>query len=66
DVHERPRRPGDPPALIAVADRIRQVLGWTPSYDDLDAIVATAIAWERRLARLYELKSANERQLTQM
>lgn len=51
DVRERPRRAGDPPALIAVADRIRQVLGWTPRYDDLDTIVTTALAWERRLAR---------------
>lgn len=50
DVRERPRRAGDPPALIAVADRIRDVLGWQPRHDDLDLIVATALAWERHLA----------------
>jgi len=44
-----PRRPGDPPALIACADRIRSELGWTPRLADLDGIVATAYAWEQRL-----------------
>ena len=42
-----PRRPGDPPALIAKADRIKQILDWRPSYDDLDSIVRSALAWER-------------------
>lgn len=44
---EHPRRPGDTPLLIADAARIRQVLGWSPHYDDLDLIVASALAWER-------------------
>jgi UDP-glucose 4-epimerase len=48
-IREEPRRPGDPPVLIAVADRVRQVLGWTPRYDDLDVIVGTSLAWERKL-----------------
>jgi UDP-glucose 4-epimerase len=42
-----PRRPGDPPALIAKADRIRQTFNWRPAYDDLDLIVHSALAWER-------------------
>ncbi len=49
-VREEPRRPGDPPELIAVAERIREVLGWRPRYDDLDTIVRTSLAWERRIA----------------
>lgn len=49
DVREQPRRPGDPPVLVARADRIRNVLGWRPALDDLDAIVGTSLAWERRL-----------------
>lgn len=49
---EEPRRAGDPPMLIARAERIRQVLGWVPRYDDLNAIVSTALAWERRLQRV--------------
>jgi UDP-glucose 4-epimerase len=46
---EEPRRPGDPPTLVARADRIRRELGWKPRLDDLDTIVRTALAWERRL-----------------
>ncbi|MBN8728017.1 MAG: UDP-glucose 4-epimerase GalE [Xanthomonadales bacterium] len=46
---EQPRRAGDPPSLVASAQRIREVLGWTPRLDDLDAIAATSLAWERRL-----------------
>ncbi len=48
------RRPGDPAALVAGAERIREVLGWMPRYDDLDMIVAQALAWERRLSALKE------------
>ena len=50
-VVEQPRRPGDPPALVARADRIRRELGWKPRLDDLDTIVRTALAWEKRLLR---------------
>ncbi|HEY8053069.1 MAG: UDP-glucose 4-epimerase GalE [Steroidobacterales bacterium] len=49
NVREQPRRAGDPPALVARAERIRAELGWRPKYDDLDAIVRTSLAWERRL-----------------
>jgi UDP-glucose 4-epimerase len=44
------RRPGDPPTLVAVAEKIREVLGWTPRYDDLEKIVASSLRWERKLA----------------
>lgn len=43
------RRPGDPMAVVAKADRIRATLGWTPKLDDLDTIVRTALDWERGL-----------------
>jgi UDP-glucose 4-epimerase len=43
------RRPGDPAALVAGAERIRSVLGWKPRYDDLSLIVSQALDWERRL-----------------
>jgi UDP-glucose 4-epimerase len=49
NVHEQPRRAGDPPALVARAERIRAELGWRPRHDDLDAIVRTSLAWEKRL-----------------
>jgi UDP-glucose 4-epimerase len=46
-----PRRPGDPPTLVADNRRIVSTLGWKPRLDDLDAIVADALAWERKLAQ---------------
>ena len=48
------RRPGDPPELVAQTGRIRDVLGWTPRRDDLDLIVASALAWERRMLAVPE------------
>ena len=50
-VMEMPRRKGDIPHLIACSDRLQQRLGWTPRYDDLDVIVATALQWEETLLR---------------
>ncbi len=51
DIREEPRRDGDPPALVAEASRVRQLLGWQPELDDLEQIVKTSLAWEQRLAR---------------
>jgi UDP-glucose 4-epimerase len=48
---EAPRRAGDPPSLVARADRIRSLLGWSPRFDDLEVIVRTQLEWERRLLR---------------
>jgi UDP-glucose 4-epimerase len=45
-----PRRAGDPPAIVADNRRILATLDWRPERDDLDTIVADAVAWERRLA----------------
>jgi UDP-glucose 4-epimerase len=50
-VLEAPRRAGDPPALVARAERIRRELHWAPKLDDLDTIVRTALAWEKRLLK---------------
>jgi UDP-glucose 4-epimerase len=50
-IREEPRRPGDPPVLVAKADRIRSELGWRPKLDDLDTIVKTSLQWEQQLAR---------------
>jgi UDP-glucose 4-epimerase len=47
NILEHDRRPGDPPILIAAADRIQKVLGWKPRYDDLDLIVKTSLDWEK-------------------
>ena len=48
-VAEAPRRAGDPPSLVAVAERIRATLRWQPRHDDLETIVRTQFDWERRL-----------------
>jgi UDP-glucose 4-epimerase len=50
-VREEPRRAGDPPALIAKADKVREVLGWSAKLDDIDTIVRTSLEWEKRLQR---------------
>lgn len=48
-VREMARRPGDPAAVVATAEKIRAVLGWKPRFDDLDTIVDHALAWEKKL-----------------
>ncbi|MEH2502799.1 UDP-glucose 4-epimerase [Bradyrhizobium sp. AZCC 1578] len=45
----RPRRGGDPAAIVADSALIRRALSWVPAYDDLDTIVRHALAWERKL-----------------
>ncbi len=44
---EAPRRPGDPPCLVADASLAREVLGWVPRLADLDTIIETAWRWHR-------------------
>jgi UDP-glucose 4-epimerase len=46
---EAPRRAGDAAELVADSSRLQSLLGWSPAYDDLEEIVSTAYAWERRL-----------------
>lgn len=43
-----PRRLGDPAALVAKAERAREVLGWSPRYSDIEHIVETAWRWHAR------------------
>jgi len=42
---EQPRRAGDPPRLVAAADKARKELGWDPQFPKLEDIVSTAWAW---------------------
>ncbi len=53
-VIEKPRRPGDPPRLVASAEKARRELGWTPKYPKLEAIVQTAWQWHEKHPRGYE------------
>jgi UDP-glucose 4-epimerase len=50
-IREEPRRAGDPAVLVAKADRIRTLLGWSPALDDLDTIVRSSLDWEAKLLR---------------
>jgi len=42
---ESPRRPGDPPVLVASSAKISKELGWKPRYDKLEEIIQTAWDW---------------------
>jgi len=44
------RRAGDPATIVAACDRIRATLNWQPQFNDLQTIIAHALAWERRLS----------------
>jgi len=46
-IQTAPRRPGDPPILVGSSDRARQVLGWVPTYPDLQDMVAHAWQWHQ-------------------
>jgi UDP-glucose 4-epimerase len=50
---EAPRRPGDPPILVASADLAQHELGWHPQFPSIDAIVATAWDWLTRFPAGY-------------
>jgi UDP-glucose 4-epimerase len=53
-----PRRPGDPPALVAAPEKIKAELDWTPQYTHIDDIVATAWAWRSKHPLGFASKSA--------
>ncbi len=42
-----PRRPGDPPSLVASSRKAMHELGWKPKYPELKRIVADAWAWHQ-------------------
>jgi UDP-glucose 4-epimerase len=48
-VAEVGRREGDPPVLVADSSKIKNRLNWSPRYDDLELIIATAWEWEKKL-----------------
>ncbi|WP_300375436.1 UDP-glucose 4-epimerase GalE [Henriciella sp.] len=43
-----PRRPGDPPALVASAEKAESILGWKPVQSDVDSLIRTAYDWHRK------------------
>jgi UDP-glucose 4-epimerase len=53
-VREEPRRPGDPPALVASSEKARQELSWRPQFDTLEEIIDSAWRWHREHPNGYE------------
>src|SRR5213082_3125102 len=51
---ERPRRPGDPPRLIASSEKIKKELGWRPQFQSLEAIIQSAWKWHEKFPNGYE------------
>ena len=47
-VVEKPRRPGDPPRLVASAEKAMRELAWKPKFPKLEDIVATAWSWHKQ------------------
>ena len=52
-VEERPRRPGDPPRLVAASDKAREQLGWKPEFQNISAIVESAWNWHKKFPSGY-------------
>jgi UDP-glucose 4-epimerase len=52
-VVEKPRRPGDPPRLIASSAKIQRELGWKPQFQSLDAIIESAWKWHQKFPTGY-------------
>ncbi|HWU43515.1 MAG TPA: UDP-glucose 4-epimerase GalE [Bdellovibrio sp.] len=48
-VLEKGRRQGDAECVVADPAKVKQVLGWVPKFDSLEAISASALAWERKM-----------------
>ena len=53
NVVEKPRRPGDPPRLIASSEKINRELGWQPQFQSLDPIIESAWKWHQKFPRGY-------------
>ncbi len=50
---DKPRRPGDPPRLIASSEKIKKELGWCPQFESLEAIIESAWKWHLKFPRGY-------------
>ncbi|MEY2440269.1 MAG: UDP-glucose 4-epimerase [Verrucomicrobiota bacterium] len=53
NVVEKPRRPGDPPRLVASSAKIKRELGWEPKFESLEAIMESAWKWHQRFPNGY-------------
>jgi UDP-glucose 4-epimerase len=53
-----PRRAGDPAVLIASSDLIKQELGWSPRFQNLEEIISSAWSWLQEHPKGYESSSS--------
>ncbi len=51
---ESPRRPGDPPSLVASPEKFRNELGWEPRHAELSKIIETAWKWHTEHPRGFD------------
>lgn len=54
-VVEASRRAGDPACVVASGAKIRAVIGWKPQHNSLDDIVSSALAWEKKKIKQFDL-----------
>ena len=54
NIVEKPRRPGDPPRLIASSEKIKRELGWQSSRQSLEAIIESAWRWHQKFPSGYK------------
>ena len=54
DTVDKPRRPGDPPRLIASSEKIKRELSWKPQFQLLDRIIESAWRWHQKFPHGYE------------
>jgi len=52
-VREQPRRPGDPPVLVAAVQRAAELLRWRATHSSLEAILTSAWRWHQAHPRGY-------------
>lgn len=52
-VVEKPRRPGDPPRLIAASEKAQRELGWRPQFQNIEAIIESAWRWHQNFPEGY-------------
>ena len=53
EIAEKPRRPGDPPRLVASSKKIKDDLGWRPQFQSLDTIIESAWKWHQKFPSGY-------------
>jgi UDP-glucose 4-epimerase len=53
DTIEKPRRPGDPPRLVASSEKIKSELGWQPQFQALEATIDSAWKWHQKFPSGY-------------